>query len=67
MYRVGHRFTDEDPKPGLEKTRAVQEILRQGNVKDLQTLFGFLQYIRMFMPNLSKKGNPLRQLTENTA
>ena len=33
-----------------------------GNVKELMTFLGFVQYLRKFIPNLSEISAPLRQL-----
>ncbi|XP_062574225.1 uncharacterized protein K02A2.6-like [Saccostrea cucullata] len=64
---VGHRFTDSGLKTDPEKVRAVQEMDRPNNVKDLQTFMGFVQYLGKFMPNLSEVGSPLRQLLEKNS
>lgn len=39
---------------------------RPENVKDLQTLMGFVPYLGKFMPNKSEVGSPLQLLEKNT-
>ena len=47
-----------------EKVRAVKEMPPPTNVKELQTLLGFVQYLAKFIANMSEITAPLRQLLE---
>ena len=61
---VGHVLTGQGVKPDPEKVRAVKEMPPPTNVKELQTLLGFVQYLVKFIANLSEITAPLRQLLE---
>ena len=61
---VGHVLTEQGVKPDPEKVRAVKEMPPPTNVKELQTLLGFVQYLAKFIANLSEITSPLRQLLE---
>ena len=61
---VGHVLTGQGVKPDPEKVRAVKEMPPPTNVKELQTLLGFVQYLAKFIANLSEITAPLRQLLE---
>ena len=52
-------------RPDPEKVRAVKEMPPPTNVKEIQTLLGFVQYLGKFIANLSEIIAPLRQLLEN--
>ena len=61
---VGHVLTGQGCKPDPEKVRAVKEMPPPTNVKELQTLLGFVQYLAKFIANMSDITAPLRQLLE---
>ena len=61
---IGHCLTKEGLKPDPEKIRAVQEMQRPQNLKELRTFLGFMQYLAKFMPNMANVSAPLRQLLE---
>lgn len=61
---VGHLLTQDGVKPDPEKVRAVQNMTKPTNVKELQTLMGFVQYLHKFMPRLAEVSGPLRILLE---
>ncbi|MCG7877651.1 MAG: RNase H-like domain-containing protein, partial [Candidatus Thiodiazotropha endolucinida] len=61
---VGHVLTGKGCKPDPEKCRAVKEMKRPENVKELQTFMGFIQYLAKFIENLSEISAPLRTLLE---
>ena len=61
---VGHVLTGQDCKPDPEKVRAIKEMPPSTNVKELQTLLGFVQYLAKFVANMSDITAPLRQLLE---
>jgi len=61
---VGHLITADGVKPDPEKVRAVAEMPRPTNTKELQTFLGFINYLTKFIPNLSQKTQVLRQLLQ---
>ena len=61
---IGHCLTKEGLKLDPEKIRAVQEMQRPQNLKELKTFLGFMQYLAKFMPNMANVSAPLRQLLE---
>ncbi|XP_060079959.1 uncharacterized protein K02A2.6-like [Ylistrum balloti] len=61
---VGHLLTKNGVKPDPEKVRAVQNMEKPINVKELQTLMGFVQYLHKFLPRLAEVSAPLRSLFE---
>ena len=61
---IGHCLTKEGLKPDPEKIRAVQEMQRPQNLKELRTFLGFMQYLAKFMPNMANVSALLRQLLE---
>ena len=61
---VGHVLTGLGVKPDPEKVRAVKEMPPPTNVKELQMLLGFVQYLAKFIANMSEITAPLRQLLE---
>ena len=61
---VGHVLTGQGCKPDPEKVRAVKEMPPPTNVKELQTLLGFVQYLAKFIANMSDITAPLRKLLE---
>ena len=61
---VGHQLTSEGVKPDPEKIRAVNQMKRPENVKELQSFMGFIQYLGKFIQNMSQISAPLRVLLE---
>ncbi|XP_033745588.1 uncharacterized protein K02A2.6-like [Pecten maximus] len=61
---VGHELSDKGVKPDPEKVRAVQEMDPPRNKEELMTFLGFLQYLGKFLPSMSEKSAPLRQLLQ---
>ena len=61
---VGHTLTSEGVEPDDEKVRAVREMKKPENVKELMTFLGFVNYLGKFIQNLSDKSAPLRKLLE---
>ena len=59
---VGHVLTGQGCKPDPEIVRAVKEMPPPTNVKELQTLLGYVQYLAKFIENMSDITSPLRQL-----
>lgn len=59
---LGHVFKLNEIKPDPEGLLAVDKMSRPKNKKDLQTFLGVVNYMRSFIPNLSDKTAPLREL-----
>ena len=51
--------------PADEKIRAVLNMKRPENKKELQTFLGFITYLQKILPNMSDVSAPLRQLLES--
>ena len=61
---VGHNLSSEGLKPAEEKIRAVRDMKKPENKKELQTFLGFITYLQKFLPNMSEISAPLRLLLE---
>lgn len=64
---LGHIFSFNEIKPDPERLEAINKMERPKNKKDLQTLLGVLNFMRSFIPNLSEKTAPLRELLKKYA
>ena len=60
---MGHILSAEGLKPDPEKVKAVLEMEKPKNVKELQRFQGFVTYLSKFAPHLSEVSEPLRRLT----
>ena len=60
---LAHFVTKEDLKPDLDKIKAVQEMLRLGNIKAVRRFCGFVNYLAKFMLKLSEVMEPISNLT----
>ena len=63
---VGHMLTGQGCKPDPEKVRAGKEMPPPTNVKELQTLLGFVQYLAKFIANMSEITTPLDNCLKKT-
>lgn len=64
---MGHTLSDKGLYPDPEKIRAVTDMKKPENTKELQTFLGFINYLAKFISNLSQKTEPLRTLlVQNT-
>ncbi|KAJ8386635.1 hypothetical protein AAFF_G00168670 [Aldrovandia affinis] len=61
---MGHLLTTEGLHPDPEKVTAVQNMQTPTDVKSLQRLLGFVNYLSRFLPYLSDVCEPLRRLTD---
>ena len=59
---MGHILSAEGLKPDPEKVKAVLEMEKPKNVKELQRFQGFVTYLSKFAPHLSEVSEPLRRL-----
>ena len=62
MKYVGHIFSEEGLKADPEKVRATVEMPRPTDKAGVQRLFGMLNYVGKFVPNMSDLTAPLRVL-----
>ena len=61
---VGHRISKDWLKVDPEKVRAIKEMNRPQNKKELQTFLGCITYLQKFLPHMSEISAPLRKLLE---
>ena len=61
---VGHRIRKDGLKVDPEKVRAIKEMNRPQNKKELQTFLGCITYLQKFLPHMSEISAPLRKLLE---
>lgn len=67
MKYLGHIFSFNQIKPDPERLLAIEQMGRPKNKKDLQTFLGVINYLGSFIPNLSEKTAPLRELLKKFA
>lgn len=61
---VGDILSSEGIRPDPQKVSAIENMPRPQCKKDVQRFNGMINYMGKFIPNLSEKMAPLRQLTE---
>lgn len=61
---LGHIFSYNQIKADPERIAAIEELTRPKNKKDLQTFLGVINFMGPFVPNLSEKTGPLRELLQ---
>jgi transposase len=64
---LGHVISHGTVKPDPEKIRAVKEMPRPRDVKQVRAFVGLVSYYRRFIPNLAAIGKPLTDLTKHDA
>ena len=62
---VGHKISKDGLKVDPEKVRAIKEMNRPQDKKELQTFLGCITYLQKFLPHMSEISAPLRKLLEN--
>ncbi|KAK2715001.1 hypothetical protein QYM36_009858 [Artemia franciscana] len=62
----GHIISRDGIKPDPEKIRAIQDMPSPQSKEELQTLLGMLNFLSKYIPDLSSKNKPLRDLTKAT-
>lgn len=62
MKFLGHIFTPNGYEADPEKVKAIKQLRKPTNVKELQRLLGMVTYLGKFIPNLSELTEPLRSL-----
>uniref|UniRef100_A0A8C6PJV3 Gypsy retrotransposon integrase-like protein 1 n=1 Tax=Nothobranchius furzeri TaxID=105023 RepID=A0A8C6PJV3_NOTFU len=63
---VGDILSSEGIRPDPQKAAAIENMPRPKCKKDVQRFNGMVNYMGKFIPNLSEKMAPLRQLTEKS-
>ncbi|KAK2716831.1 hypothetical protein QYM36_007097 [Artemia franciscana] len=62
----GYIISRDGIKPDPEKIRAIQDMPSPQSKEELQTLLGMLNFLSKYIPDLSSKNKPLRDLTKAT-
>ena len=55
----GKTYTTQGHKPSDTKVKAITEVPKPENLKDLQTFLGMIQYLSKFSPRLAELAEPL--------
>ena len=64
VHYVGHVLSADDVKPDPQKVEAIISMPTPANREDLQRFLGVVTYLSKFIPNMSQKSVPLRQLLQ---
>ena len=67
MEFFGETYTTQGHKPSYMKVKAITEIPKPTNLKDLQTFLGMVQYLSKFSPRIAEVAQPLWDLTKKHA
>lgn len=62
---LGHIFNAMGVRPDDEKTKAILNMKKPNNVKEVQRFLGMVNYLGPFIENLSSKNQKLRELLKN--
>ena len=60
-------YTTQGHKPSDMKVKAITEMPKATNLKDLQTFLGMVQYMSKFLPRIAEIAEPLQDLTKKNA
>ena len=61
---VGHMLNADGVKPDPQEVEAINTMPIPANHEDLQRFLGVVSYLSKFIPNMSQKSAPLRQLLQ---
>ena len=64
VHYVGHVLSADGVKPDPQKVEAIIAMPAPANREDLQRFLGVVTYLSKFIPNMSQKSAPLRQLLQ---
>ena len=64
---LGKTYTIQGCKPSDTKVKAITEMLKPTNLKDLQTFLGMVQYLSKFSPRIAEIAELLRDLMKKHA
>lgn len=59
---LGLLFTENDIRPDNDRITAITELTIPSNKKELQRILGIINYVRQFIPSISKISSPLKEL-----
>ena len=59
---LGHILSENGIKPDPEKTKAILNMPKPENIKQLQSYLGMVNYLTKFFPKLTSMTKPLRIL-----
>lgn len=59
---LGLNFSQKGVEPDKERVRVITELKSPTNIKELQSILGMINYLRAFIPNMSEKVGPMREL-----
>ena len=62
---LGHKVTSAGLQPDPEKVAAVANMTPPHDVKGVERMVGFINYLAKFLPKLSEEMHPIRQLLSN--
>ena len=60
-------YTTQGCKPSDTKVKAITEMPKPENLKDLQTFLGMIQYLSKFSPQIAELAEPLQDLMKKNA
>ena len=63
----GETYTTQGCKPSDTKVKAITEMLKPENLKDLQTFLGMIQYLSKFSARIAELAEPLQDLMKKHA
>lgn len=63
---LGHIISGEGISLNPSRTQAIQALNPPKNKKELQTMLGFINYVRNYIPNLSDISTPIRELLKKS-
>ena len=61
---LGDTISANGLKPDKRKVEAIQQMQRPENKADIQRFFGMVNYLARYIPDLSSRTLPLRQLLD---
>lgn len=64
---LGHIISQEGISCDPDRVKAIQSLTPPQNKKELQQLFGLINYVRTFIPHLSEISAPLRELLKKNS
>ena len=67
LLYIGHQLTANGLQPDVEKVAAITGMPEPTCKKDVQRFIGMIQSLAKFIPNLSEKAQPLRNLLKKDA
>ena len=64
---IGHTLTADGLKPDTKKVEAIVKMPTPQSKEELQRFLGMIQYLAKFIPELSEKASPLRELLKKNS